>query len=334
MQLVINTKGSYIKKRGECFEIKSEDKKTEISARKVQSILITTAVLVSTDAILLAHENNIDIIFLDHFGNPFSRVWHSKFGSTAFIRRRQLELSINSQGVTVATDWICTKLENQIEHLEKLAATREKKRENIENIILKIVSSKNKIENIDAENIDDVRGTILGYEGVAGKYYFEALNFIIPEKYKFEGRSRTPAEDPFNAFLNYGYGVLYSRVERGLIVSGLDPYIGFLHTDNYGKKSFVFDVIELFRMYVDEVVIKLFSKRMVKQEMYREIKNGITLDKPGKELLITEFNKSMDETIRYGGRNIKKKNIIDFECHKIANSFIEREESDADMVDL
>ena len=69
----------------------------------------------------------------------------------------------------------------------------------------------------------------------------------MPERYKFESRSRNPTKGEFNVLLNYGYGVLYSMVEKAYIIAGLDPYIGFLHTDNYNKKSRVFDVIELFR---------------------------------------------------------------------------------------
>ena len=333
MQIVINSRGAYIRKKGECFEIKIDEKKTEIAALKVQSIVITTAVLISTDAILLANENNIDIVFLDHYGNPYSRVWHSKFGSTAFIRRRQLELSMGFEGLDIVKGWIREKIENQISLLEKLSRTREAKREKIEQFILKIVESKSKLLNINANSVEDVRGTIMAFEGAASRMYFEALSFIIPSHYKFNGRSRNPAEDHFNAFLNYGYGILYSRVERACVIAGLDPYIGFLHTDNYGKKSFVFDIIEIFRSMVDEVVIKLFSKRMVKNEMCRKMKNGLALEKAGKKLLIEELNKEMEETVRYRNRNIKKGNIIQFECHRIANNFI-GEKKDVDMVDL
>lgn len=333
MQLVINSKGAYIRKRGECFEITIDEKKTEIAASKVQSIVITTAVLISTDAILLANEHNIDIVFLDYYGNPFSRIWHSKFGSTAFIRRRQLELSMSSEGLEIVKGWVREKVENQIALLEKLSRTREAKRSEIEQFILKIAESNSKLTNISAGSVDEVRGTIMAFEGAASRTYFEALAFIIPEQYKFDGRSRNPAHDHFNAFLNYGYGFLYSRVERACVIAGLDPYIGFLHTDNYGKKSFVFDIIEIFRALVDEVVIKLFSKRMVKNDMCREIKNGLTLEKEGKQLLIAEINKEMEETVRYRNRNIKKCNIIEFECHRIANSFI-GDSKDVDMVDL
>src|SRR6266702_2907810 len=50
MQLVINTYGAYLKKSGECFVIKNEDKVFEVSPRKVESIMITTSAYLSTDA--------------------------------------------------------------------------------------------------------------------------------------------------------------------------------------------------------------------------------------------------------------------------------------------
>jgi len=91
MQLVINTRGAYLKKEKNCFLVKNDEKSFEVSADKVDSILITTAATITTDAIEFAVENNIDIVFLNHFGDPYGRVWHSKLGSTTLIRRRQLE---------------------------------------------------------------------------------------------------------------------------------------------------------------------------------------------------------------------------------------------------
>ncbi len=325
MQIVINSYGSCIRKRGECFEFSVDKVKKEVSARKIQSLLITTAVLISTDAIQLAYENNIDVIFLDQYGSPFSRIWHSRFGSTNYIRRKQLVYSDGPEGLELAKSWIGEKLTHQMEFLEKLKRTREKKRERIEEYAEKLSVYRNQLEGVQGERIEEVRDRIFSTEAHAGKVYFDALNFIMPDQYKFSGRSRRPARDPFNAFLNYGYGVLYSRVERACILAGLDPFIGFLHTDNYGKRSFVFDVIEMFRIYIDQVVVSLFSRRMVKQSMYRSIRNGITLDKEGKQLLLEELNKAMEEKMRYRGRNIKLCNVMEFECHRLANSFIGRD---------
>ena len=92
MQLVINSYGAYLRKSGNCFLVKREDKSFEVAVSKVNSILITTAAYITTDAIKLAVDNNIDIVFLDAHGDPYGRVWHPKLGSTTLIRRRQLEI--------------------------------------------------------------------------------------------------------------------------------------------------------------------------------------------------------------------------------------------------
>ena len=95
---------------------------------------------------------------------------------------------------------------------------------------------------------------MLGLEGMPGGPTSRCLGRLVPEAYRFEGRSRQPAQDGFNAMLNYGYGVLYSLVDSACICAGLDPFLGFLHTDNYNKPSLVFDLIEPFRILAERAV--------------------------------------------------------------------------------
>lgn len=326
MQLVINTYGAYLRKSGECFLVKNEDKVYEISARKVDSIMITTSAYLSTDALKFAIENNIDVIFLDEFGDPYGRVWHSKLGSTVLIRRKQLEISATDEGLELSKEWVIKKTENQKDFIARLSRPREEKAEYL-------FASERGLEEIQQRiaaltgTIEERRGTIMALEGAAGKIYFDALSYVMPERFKFDGRSRNPAKDEFNAMLNYAYGVLYSLVEKACIIAGLDPYIGFLHTDNYNKKSLVFDLIEMFRIFAEETVVYLFSGRKVKVEYFDKIKGGLTLNKEGKAVLIEAMNKTLDDTVRYRGRNIQKRNIIQFECHRIANELIREQKS-------
>ena len=263
--MVINTYGSYLRKKSNCFLVRKEDKVFEVSVNKVDSILITTAAYISTDAIKFAVENNIDIVFLDSYGDPYGRVWHPKLGSTTLIRRRQLERYDKVEGLNLAKKWGIQKIDNQIALLKRLKKTRSDKRYDLEGCITEIEQLKGRMKGLSG-TIEARRQTMLGIEGMASRRYFEVLSSIMPERYKFESRSRNPAKDEFNAMLNYGYGVLYSMVEKACIIAGLDPYIGFLHTDNYNKKSLVFDIIEMFRTFVDETVVHLFTKRKVKAE--------------------------------------------------------------------
>jgi len=321
VQLVINSFGSYLRKQGEGFVVKNEDKVFEVSARKVDSILITTSAYISTDAIKLAMDHNIDVIFLDDFGDPYGRVWHSKLGSTVLIRRRQLEIGEKEEGLNLAKEWVMAKLDHQIEFLKRLANSRPEKEEKLKEYIQRLEEIKAKLGELSG-TIDEKRGTIMGLEGSAGRTYFEALSFIMPDRYRFDGRSRQPAKDEFNCLLNYGYGVLYSMVEKACIIAGLDPYVGFLHTDNYNKKSLVFDLIEMFRILADQTVVYLFSGRKVKQEFFDTLKGGLTLNKEGKAALIEALNETFEKSVRYRGRNIKNRDIIQFECHRIANQLI------------
>ncbi|MBC7362910.1 MAG: CRISPR-associated endonuclease Cas1 [Candidatus Aminicenantes bacterium] len=325
MQLVINTYGSYLQKSGDCFKIKTDDKVFEISCKKVSSILISTAAYITTDAIKMAMENNIDIVFIDELGNPYGRVWHPKLGSTTLIRRRQLEIAETEEGFKLALEWIKNKFNNQIDFLKRLRTTRPHKSAEITAFIEKIQQIAAGLNNLSG-TLDECRASIMGIEGAGGRTYFEALSFLMPDRFKFNGRSRNPAKDEFNALLNYAYGVLYSLVEKACIIAGLDPYVGFIHTDHYNKKSLVFDLIENYRIWADEVVVNLFAARKVRLEYFDKIPNGLTLNKEGKAVLLTEFNSFMDKSIRYRGKNIKRNNIIQFDCHRIANQLIGKEE--------
>ncbi len=321
MQLVINTYGSYLHKAGDCFRVKNDDKVFEVSVHKISSIMITTAAHLSTDAIQMAMEHNIDLVFLDKFGSPYGRVWHSKLGSTTLIRRRQLEIVDTQEGLALACEWIKQKFDNQISHLSQLRNSRTRKSAALSASIEQLKNGREKLTQMEG-TIGDQRNTIMGIEGSAGRVYFAAVSSIMPDKYKFNGRSRNPAQDEFNTLLNYSYGVLYSMVEKGCIIAGLDPYVGIIHSDNYNKKSMVFDLIENFRIWADETVVKLFAGRKVKASHFDKLQNGFTLNKEGKALLISNLNHYLDESIRYRGRNIKRADIIQFECHRIANRLI------------
>ena len=321
MQLVINSYGAYLKKKNNRFEIKNNDKKFEVSVNKVDSILIATSAYLSTDAIKFACENNIDIVFLDHFGDPYGRIWHSKLGSTALIRRRQLELYDTEKGFNLAKKWGIQKIDNQIEFLKSLKRARKKDAEKLLQAIERLKKSRKELECLTG-SLDKRRQGFLGIEGMASRTYFQVISSIMPSKYMFNGRSRNPAKDEFNCMLNYGYGVLYSMVEKACIISGLDPYIGFFHTDNYNKKSLVFDLIENFRIFVDKTVVHLFTKRQVRDEYFDRIPKGLSLNKEGKAVLITALNETFESKVKYRGRKIKVRNTITFECHRLANCLI------------
>ncbi len=343
MQLVLNTPGAYLRLKDGCFHITVEEQSKLVSPKKVESILISSAVKLSSAALQLAVENNIDVVFLDKFGAPFGRLWHAKLGSTTRIRRGQLIASTSAEGLGYARRWVQQKLDNQIEFLTTLANKRPAKQEQLGVYINQIQIIRDKLKNIDIKNegtptqadsantsnlplapcpLPLAADSLRGLEGTAGRIYFEALSFVQPEQFPFHGRSRQPAKDEFNCILNYCYGVLYGLVERACMLSGLEPYLGFFHTDNYNKKSLVFDLIEPYRLWAEETTVYLFSQRQVKKEMFDKIQNGMTLNKEGKQMVIAAFNERLDAALRHQGRNISRRNIIQFDCQAFAQELL------------
>lgn len=252
------------------------------------------------------------------------RVWHSKLGSISTIRRKQLLLQDHPFGLILVKEWLEEKLENQINLLSNLAMNRrDERREQIKEAIEKIRVEKNKISSIpNNKTVEDVRDSLQGYEGTAGRIYYGMLGKLIPSKYAFEKRSRNPAKDPFNCMLNYSYGILYSNVEKACIIAGLDPYIGIMHTDNYNKKALVYDLVEIYRGMMDEIVFKLFSTKKEQESFFDKVEDGFYLNQEGKKALIEVYNQMLLKKIRHHGRNIEVQNIIQYDCHELANRIL------------
>jgi CRISPR-associated protein Cas1 len=237
-----------------------------------------------------------------------------------------LHASLGKEGLTAVKQWIITKTENEIEFIKKLKKHRQQLTEYFDDKISKMEALNISLSEIEGNNIQDVADVIRGLEGTSGRLFFETLSYVLPKIYRFDGRSSRPAKDQFNAFLNYAFGILYGKIEKSLILAGLDPYLGYLHRDDYNQLSFVFDFIEPYRIYAVEVVFRLFSGKKVNQSHTDKITNGLSLNKAGKELLVTAYNKFMDgDAIRYKGRNQTRGNIILADARHYANELIKKE---------
>lgn len=330
MQLHINTYGAYLHVKDQLFEVKikeeQEVKKHHVAAVKVKSIWLSKGTALSTDAVHLAIKNNIDIVFLEYDGFPLGRVWHSKLGSTTLIRKKQLEASLSPLAVKYTQQWLTRKVGNQAQFIRQLKKHREQHHDYLDDKIDRIEQLCSKIENTTTNDIKLVAEQYRGWEGTAGRLFFETISFVLPKQYQFSGRSFRPAQDPYNAFLNYAYGLLYSRIEKILILAGLDPFVGFLHRDDYNYKSMVYDFIEPYRVFADKVVFTLFAAKKVRQDFTEELQSGIRIHKEGKVLLIEAFNKYFEEEkVRYKGRNQTRINIIQADAHLFANELIQKE---------
>jgi CRISPR-associated protein Cas1 len=353
MQLHISTYGTYLHVKDAMFDVrrKGDDGKVisaTYSAEKVTHILLATGTSLSTDAVRLAMRHNVDIVFIEQQGDPIGRVWHAKLGSTTKIRKRQLEASLGPDGLRWVRAWLLAKLDNQTGFIRSLKKHRpqhtdflDDKLTRMEALALSIstlASAEGQTPDGRTPCVADVADTLRGLEGTAGRLYFETLSYVFPKEYQFSGRSSRPAQDAFNAFLNYGYGMLYGKVEKTLMMAGLDPYVGFLHRDDYNQLSMVYDFIEPYRGWTDEVVFRLFTAKKVNKTHISEVsgsRTGQSLNAEGKALLVNAFNEFMDnDPIRYRGRNLVRSHCMQLDAHQFANELIGKTGGLPDLIKL
>jgi CRISPR-associated protein Cas1 len=324
MRLFLDTFGASLVKKDGNLLVKTKDGSFVVDPNKVEAIVVSRGALVSSDAVIYAAEHSIDIVFTDKMGKVKGRVWSPKVSAVTLIRRHQLEFSFSSKAVEWIKKILAEKITNQIAVLLAFYdRSDEKFSRQIDSVINKLQTYRTKIESLKADFISEAAPGLRGWEGAASKAYFSVLGKMVLPQYQTDQRSQHPARDVFNALLNYAYGILYGRIESALIKAGIDPYVGVMHREDYGRPVLTFDVIEKFRHWADFVVVSLLRQNVISDESFSvDPDGGVWLEGLGKRILIQSMYDYLDEQITYKGKHITRTKIIDSYAFDLAKMFL------------
>lgn len=130
---------------------------------------------------------------------------------------------------------------------------------------------------------------IRGHEGHAARLIFEALDgFIKVPEFHFKRRRREEG-DRMNALFNFGYYLLFTRLNTLVRGAGLNPYLGFLHDGDDDYESLVCDIEELFRAPVDRLLLSLVNLRVIGPADFRETPRGPRLEPAAAKRFLLRF---------------------------------------------
>lgn len=323
MELILNTFGVSLNRDNEGFVINTSEGKQRIPAVGIDSIQISRGAQITSDAVMLAIEHEIEVMFMDKAGKPIGRIWSPKYGSISTIRKGQLNFIYSHNAVDWIKEVLLKKIENQ-QALMLLFNNDDHHKTDTEKNIARLEDYRNKIRTLDGDIVNDIAPMLRGWEGQASRIYFCTINAFLPEQFRFNIRSQHPALDITNAFLNYGYGILYGRIEGALIKAGVDPYIGVLHRDDYNRPVLVYDIIEMYRIWVDYVVYTLLAQNVITEEFYSVREDGsYWLEALGRRVLIQSLNDYMDEVITVKGVTRSRLTILSLYAQSLAQKFKE-----------
>ena len=327
--LIVDEFGSFVAKKSGRLRVTCQGKKrSEAPLMHLETVLITgRGVSLSSDVVAACAEEGVPIHFLDSRGKPVGSLYSAGLAATVQTRRAQIEARQDGRGLQIALAVAEGKLSNQINLLKYMAKYRKSKQpdlfQEVRLLADDVLDHVAELERLRAETlhnpmrsytVDDVRGQILSIEGRGSQKYWQAIGKLLLADVNWPGRRTQGASDPLNSALNYGYGILYSQVERALVLAGLDPYAGFLHTDRPGKSALVYDMVEEFRQtVVDRTALALFNRGAAVELDSR----GRLTDKSRKSLAEKVFTR-LEAQERYEDKRHPLRNIVQMQARHLA----------------
>ncbi len=306
VQVFIDTANTRLLVKDKLFLIINKTIKKQISPKRIDSIALMSDAQINVSAIKLAAQNEIPIFIYDSLGNLTAQFRSPSFLKHSELRKKQLIYMTGFYGRKWVLQQMVLKSELQCQTLKRLAKQFPAKQENIQKHLSAIKKQINSVKNLSPDS-ETFENSLMGIEGSIAGRYFKALNTVLPEQYQFEKRSRRPGKDYFNVLLNYMYGITYGEVTRALHSAGLDTYTGVLHKADY-KETLVFDFIECFRPIVDRLLIDTCIQELWQESHFVAIKNGFSLHKKGKKILLPAYSQYMLKKIHCLGKTTSIRN--------------------------
>ena len=304
-----------VKKEGDTLiVIEPEDKergrprkKTRVPLLKIDRVVVQGNATLTSPAIGALMERQAEVTFLNRYGRFQGHL------APAFSKNGQLRLAQTAAHHNPITHhhfgqaFVSGKLQNMRTMLMRANRSRQNATLATAVAALQRIIGEVQATTPDSEMPDPVQpqahsvyGRLQGLEGNGTAHYFNCFSHLLNEGELFKGRTRRPPRDPVNALLSYGYTILLNQVTSAICTVGLDPYVGYLHSSQYGKPALALDLMEEFRpLIVDSVVLSLFNNKAIQGKHFMEEFGAYRLSDSGRRIFLTKLEARFDESITH-----------------------------------
>jgi len=305
--LYVTTPESFLHRDGENVIVKvGNDERFRIPIHNLEGIVCFGYMGASPHLMQLCSEKNVGLSFLTPYGKFQGRV-NGRVRGNVLLRRTQYRIADNpAASLALSKCFITGKIVNCRTVLGRSIrdhgdTIRCNKIRNADNLLIENLM---KIESCaDAD-------TLRGIEGNCAKFYFDVFDeLILKQKNDFfiHERNRRPPRDNMNALLSFLYTLLAHDVESALETVGLDPYVGFFHTDRPGRPGLALDMMEELRPYMaDRLALNLVNLNQVNgDDFYKKENGGVIMKDDGRKTVIAAWQKRKQDMITHPYLNEK-----------------------------
>jgi CRISPR-associated protein Cas1 len=257
-KIFLDGNGQYLARGEGCLIVKDRNGKVAkypLMEDQIGEVQIKNGNSVSSAALQTLAFWGIDTMIMTQRGRPVAYLRYLDDDSHVATRVGQYEALKGQKGLDIAKQIVLAKIEGQ-NHILRKYGFREHN----------VIDVKKRTARADA------RSKLMAIEGHTTQQYFDQIFTLLPKALSIERRRTYKAYDGINNTFNLAYTVLKWKVHRALLKAKLEPYLGFLHSEAWGKPSLVCDLMELYRYLIDDFIIR-YCRNLKKKDFAMKHEN-------------------------------------------------------------
>jgi CRISPR-associated protein Cas1 len=255
-------------------------RKLSIPIHHLESICVFGASTISAPAMDLCWEHGVAVNYLSAHGHFQARLT-SVADTSVTLRRAQFRAADDpARCAAIARQIVAGKIQNARSSL--LRGSREtespQEKEALQNAVEALGRQVRALAAFQISDLKFQMESIRGAEGMAAHTYFDVFGLLLKQQradFTFKTRTRRPPRDRINCLLSFAYALVRHDCIAALTSIGLDPFVGFLHTDRPNRPSLALDLMEEFRPWLaDRLAVTLINRQQVSADDFVEREGG------------------------------------------------------------
>lgn len=319
--IYINSDGKLKRDENTLYHINDKGERKPIPIEKVYTIYSYGALTFTSQCTHLLSKKGVPIHFFNYYGY---------YDGSYYPKETYL-----SGNVTI------NQSEHHLDHDKRMELAKKFVRGSIENM-------RKNLDRYDhhelSEKLDEIKKElsetgkiteIMNVEARCRSNYYSGFNDILPDRFRFDKRTKQPPENMVNCMISFGNSMMYSTVLSEIYNSQLDPTVSFLHEPSERRYSLSLDLADVFKpLIVDRTIFYLANKGMLKEDHFDDDMNKCLLNDDGREKFIDQYQKTLDRTIKHRGikKNVSYQRLIRLECYKLVKHFLDSKEYEAFVI--
>lgn len=284
------------------------NRKLSVPIHHLESICVFGPSTISPPALDLCWENGVAVNYLSEFGYLQARMTGVADTSVTLRRAQFRAADVPAKCAAITRQIIAGKLQNSRNSL--LRAARETDSADERARLTEATDAlARQIEALGRWTPDELRepgavDRLRGAEGMGGATYFGVFALLLKQQrddFSFTTRSRRPPRDRINCLLSFLYALVRHDCIAALTSIGLDPFVGYLHSERPNRPALALDLMEEFRPWLaDRLAVTLINRQQVGTEDFRTREGGaVEFTDAGRKRVIKAYQERKQERLTH-----------------------------------